>query len=242
MPRLWDYIDAMSSSSEHSITIDDRQIAVIIRKHPTARRMILRYEPRQQVIRVTIPRYGSFRQALHFAKERSGWIQSQLGDHLPAAPLAEGAPISILGVNYVIHSVAGRGKAYAQGDTLMVPGDASFMARRIREYVIKASMQALSARAHAQAAALGHTIREIKLRDLRSSWGSCTRRGVLTFSWRLGLAPICVLEYVASHEVAHLVHYDHSDAFWALVAQLCPDYHAAKAWLNQHGARLHQYC
>lgn len=84
-------------------------------------------------------------------------------------------------------------------------------------------------------------MRGITLRDTRSRWGSCTARGTLNFSWRLILAPSFVLDYLAAHEVAHLVHLDHSPAFWAVVRRLFSDIETAEAWLKQHGASLHRY-
>ena len=61
------------------------------------------------------------------------------------------------------------------------------------------------------------------------------------YSWRLVMAPEAVLDYVAAHEVAHLVHMDHSPAFWAQVGAICPDYHAPRSWLRDNGSQLHRY-
>lgn len=61
------------------------------------------------------------------------------------------------------------------------------------------------------------------------------------FSWRLAMAPSQVLDYVAAHEVAHLVHMDHSRDFWKLVTQICPGQDVPRRWLKQEGAALHRY-
>ena len=81
----------------------------------------------------------------------------------------------------------------------------------------------------------------LTLRDTRSRWGSCSTDGNLMFSWRLILAPRQVLDYVAAHEVAHLVHMDHSSRFWGVVADLCPDYAAPRGWLRREGHGLHRF-
>jgi predicted metal-dependent hydrolase len=60
------------------------------------------------------------------------------------------------------------------------------------------------------------------------------------FSWRLVMAPPEVLDYVAAHEVAHLVEMNHSAAFWAQVARICPDHARHRAWLRDQGADLHR--
>ncbi|WP_223252117.1 M48 family metallopeptidase [Paracoccus mutanolyticus] len=71
-----------------------------------------------------------------------------------------------------------------------------------------------------------------------SRWGCCSHDGRLMFSWRLAMAPPAVLDYVAAHEVAHLAHMDHSAAFWATTAALCPDWRAQRGWLRTNGHDL----
>jgi len=79
------------------------------------------------------------------------------------------------------------------------------------------------------------------LRDTVSRWGSCSSTGGLNFSWRLILAPPFVLDYLAAHEVAHIVHMNHSPFFWKLVRRLHSGTDRAEAWLKLHGADLHRY-
>lgn len=61
------------------------------------------------------------------------------------------------------------------------------------------------------------------------------------YSWRLIMAPPEVLDYVAAHEVAHLVEMNHSPAFWALVEKLYGPYDAPRKWLRVEGNALHRY-
>ena len=88
---------------------------------------------------------------------------------------------------------------------------------------------------------IGRDIREVRVGDYRSRWGSCAPDGTLAFSWRLVMAPDWVLDYVVAHEVAHLAHMDHSPAFWAVVARLVPDYPRHRRWLAANGAGLHAW-
>ena len=64
---------------------------------------------------------------------------------------------------------------------------------------------------------------------------------MLSYSWRLILAPSFVLDYLAAHEVAHLVEMNYSVRFWRLVRRLFPDHERAKVWLDVHGSDLHRY-
>jgi predicted metal-dependent hydrolase len=99
---------------------------------------------------------------------------------------------------------------------------------------------ALAAASDRYAHALGRTYARLSIRDTRSRWGSCSSQGTLMYSWRLIMAPPAVLDYVAAHEVAHLVEMNHQPAFWDVVAGICPDYATHRAWLRTHGDSLHR--
>jgi len=88
---------------------------------------------------------------------------------------------------------------------------------------------------------VGRPYQGLRLRDTRSRWGSCTSDGYLMYSWRLIMAPPEVLDYVAAHEVAHLVEMNHSKAFWSLVSDIYGDYQEPRNWLRKSGNHLHRY-
>jgi predicted metal-dependent hydrolase len=88
------------------------------------------------------------------------------------------------------------------------------------------------------AAKLGVTPKRITLRDTTSRWGSCSTTGSLNFSWRVVMAPPFVLDYLAAHEVSHLVYMNHSPAFWRTVGKLTAQVDRGEAWLKAHGAEL----
>ena len=99
----------------------------------------------------------------------------------------------------------------------------------------------LEAAVQRHAATIDVKPRRLSIRDTTSRWGSCSAAGAMSFSWRLILAPPLVLDYLAAHEVAHLVHLDHSAKFWALTRRLAPETDQAEAWLRAHGAQLHRF-
>jgi predicted metal-dependent hydrolase len=94
------------------------------------------------------------------------------------------------------------------------------------------------------AALIDREVAQVRIGDPRGRWGSCAapRPGEaarIAYSWRLMLAPAFVRDNVVAHEVAHLVHHNHSPAFHALHASLDPHAPATKRWLARHGAGLH---
>jgi predicted metal-dependent hydrolase len=130
---------------------------------------------------------------------------------------------------------------WTEGETLCVAGDTRHLARRVRDFLKREAKRDLEAASRRHALALGLAPRRVVVRDQTSRWGSCSSTGVLSYSWRLILAPPHVLDYLAAHEVAHLKEMNHSPRFWRLVDQLDPQWQRAKAWLDAHGTQLHRY-
>jgi predicted metal-dependent hydrolase len=111
--------------------------------------------------------------------------------------------------------------------------------------VIERHLQSLAAtelpkRTRALAELHGISVRKVSIRNQRSRWGSCSRRGTVSLNWRLVQVPEFVRDYIILHELAHFRQMNHSRRFWAEVAKLCPDFEAAEAWLKQHRRFLDQ--
>ena len=79
---------------------------------------------------------------------------------------------------------------------------------------------------------------EIKIRDQKIRWGSCTKDGKLIFNWRIIMAPISAIDYVIVHELCHLKEPTHSTKFWDMIESLFPYYKKWKDWLRVNGLNL----
>ncbi|MFD0937353.1 M48 family metallopeptidase, partial [Methylobacterium trifolii] len=159
------------------------------------------------------------------------------------------APDAVLPLRGVPHRIVHR--ASSSGATRVEPASPdpaisvscgeAHVARRVRDYLSLEARRDLLVSVERYTAALGQGPKRITVRDTRSRWGSCTARGELNFSWRLILAPPLVLDYLVAHEMAHLREMNHSNRFWTLVGDLCPNVDEAEAWLKRNGAALHRY-
>jgi predicted metal-dependent hydrolase len=229
------------------IFFDQSVHLVRLRRHRQARRYTLRIQATTREVILTIPPHGTLKEARAFAQKHGGWIAARLGRLPEAVPFAHGVVVPLRGVPHrIAHRPGTRGTVWtetgADGELLLcVAGNAPHIDRRIGDFLRREARRDLEIASQRHAAELGVNIRRLVVRDQSSRWGSCSTTGVLSYSWRLVLAPSFVLNYLAAHEVAHLVEMSHSTRFWRVVRRVCPDHDRAKVWLDIHGTDLHRY-
>jgi predicted metal-dependent hydrolase len=229
------------------IAFDGSVYPVCLRRHPQARRYTLRIQATTREVILTIPPRGTVKEAAAFAQKHGGWIAARLGRLPQGAPFADGVVLPLRGVPHrIMHRGGARGTVWTEADAdgeqlLCVAGQAPHIDRRIGDFLRREARRDLQSASQRYADALGLSFKRLTVRDQSSRWGSCSTTGMLSFSWRLILAPSRVLDYLAAHEVAHLVEMNHSPKFWRLVQRICPGHEAAKAWLDANGADLHRY-
>jgi hypothetical protein len=229
------------------VVFDRSFYLVRIRRHRQARRYTLRIQAATREVILTMPPRGSLKEAKAFAQKHGGWIAARLHRLPEATPFAHGARVPLRGQSHrIVHRRGVRGTVWIEiGDdgerALCVAGEAPHVNRRVTDFLKREAKNDLETASRGFAAKLGVKIRRVSVRDQSSRWGSCSTTGVLSYSWRLILAPPFVLDYLAAHEVAHLVEMNHSRKFWRIVERLCPNMKRAKAWLDAHGTDLHRY-
>lgn len=215
-------------------------VELILRRSARARRISLRVSTLDGRVTLTLPRGVPEADAVAFAVEKEAWLRKHLARRPEDVQVAYGAVLPIEGVLREI--VPGRGRALRlHEDRLEVPGPIDQVAGRVASWLKHLARDRLAGASDVYAAQLGRSYTRISLRDTRSRWGSCSAEGRLMYSWRLILAPPAALEYVAAHEVAHLLEMNHSPAFWNTVARLFPDYRPQRQWLRHEGTSLHRY-
>jgi predicted metal-dependent hydrolase len=80
--------------------------------------------------------------------------------------------------------------------------------------------------------------RNIKVKEQKKRWGSCTYKNDLLFNWRISMAPANVLDYIVVHEMSHMIHKNHSKSFWGKVESVLPDYKERHNWLKMNAVKL----
>ncbi|WP_156186939.1 M48 family metallopeptidase [Afipia felis] len=221
--------------------------AVQLRRHRRARRYTLRIHPSRREAILTMPPRGNLADAKDFAQRHGAWIAARLGGLPKAAPFSPGTSLPLRHVAHkIVHRAGERGTVWMEtrdsGEKILcVAGGVEHVERRVLDFLKREARRELTRASNHYAEMLGVKVKRISIRDQSSRWGSCTSAGALSYSWRLILAPPYVLDYLAAHEVAHLVEMNHSTRFWRVVGKICPQTERAKKWLDAHGNDLHRY-
>jgi len=96
----------------------------------------------------------------------------------------------------------------------------------------KQAQEILPQKVAAWAQKMGVEYNNIVIKDQKTLWASCSQKKNLNFSYRLIKMPLSIIDYLIVHELAHLIHFDHSPEFWACVEGYIPNYKEARKWLN----------
>jgi predicted metal-dependent hydrolase len=221
--------------------------SIRLRRHRRARRYTLRIHPSDREAILTMPPRGTIAEAKDFAQRHGAWIAARLGRLPKAAPFLPGTVVPLRGVPHkIVHRAGARGTVWTEtrdsGEKILcVAGDGAHIERRVLDFVKREARRDLQKASEAYAGELGVKVKRLSIRDQSSRWGSCTSAGSLSFSWRLILAPPFVLDYLAAHEVAHLVEMNHSARFWKVCGRVCSSVERSKKWLDTFGNDLHRY-
>ena len=106
--------------------------------------------------------------------------------------------------------------------------------KHIEQHLQEQAMSDLTERLHHWQLIIGHQANELKIKRFKARWGSCTSQGVVSLNYLLMMCPVFVRDYVVIHELCHLVHLNHSPAFWHMVSLYCPQYKLAKKWFHDN--------
>ncbi len=237
-------------SEQRSISLSQGPLDYTLRVSGRARRVRLVIQP-GGALEVVAPVGAPLTRVEAALREHEAWIirtrarLAQVASPAPPEPLAEGRLLPCAGrelrLSLQVGAREGHFLARLTDDhlTLTLPHADDALAHVALERWYRRRAQVIIAERLAHwNVHYGYTWTRVAIKEQKTRWGSCSRRGSLNFNWRLLLAPLPVLDYVVIHELCHLKEPNHAPPFWALVAQTCPDYRERRDWLRQHGHEL----
>lgn len=215
-----------------------------VRISPKAKRLALRLDAHAGCVNLVIPQKASLRKAYEFAESHQEWIEDKIGALPRPVPFDDGQIIPVMGKNCAIKIIKGERK-YTEinlvEDILEVRTPLADPTSRVTRFLRQHAEKELKKIADAKAATLNRKLSHFCVRDMKSRWGSCSTDGRMTLAWRLVFAPQPAIDYVISHEAAHLIHPHHGSTFWNLCAELSTDYSTGKKWMRLNGVHLGRY-
>ena len=239
---LFDFIlkQTKLNLDENVLIVRGRQIPLAMIRNHRARRYLLKLCPDGSV-RLTIPRRGSIIEGRRFAERNTDWLARQL-EKLSANPVKPrqwliGTGIFFRGELVRIEPDAD-GSIRFSTERLNVSDAQSDLRPAIQNHLRDLASEELPPRVLELAALYGVNVSRVTVRNQKSRWGSCSRRGTISLNWRLIQTPEFVRDYIILHELAHRRQMNHSEKFWQEMKHLFPDYSQAERWLKQHSNLL----
>ncbi|MEO6077696.1 MAG: SprT family zinc-dependent metalloprotease [Candidatus Andersenbacteria bacterium] len=231
------------------VQLDSFPFPVSMRVSARAKRMAIHVEENGEV-ELVLPRRASRLAGVAFLRERTAWIvdvikKQQINKKiLQGIKLEDGVMLNCFGdqLQLRIYVEPNRARSFVEEEKGMIIariGDVDKLQTAISKFYITQAKQYFIGQVHEYTQIIKKSVKRVRVIDMKTQWGSCNHRThALTFNWRLALAPEHVARYVVAHEVAHIIHPNHSQVFWKLVGKLNPSYATSRAWLRQYGGQL----
>jgi predicted metal-dependent hydrolase len=187
-------------------------------------------------VKITLPRWGSKAEAIAFAQRQLPWITTQLQKRAnQPLPWSAGTEIWLRGERVTINFDERQIRFGCE--TILYDGT-SDLRSSVLAHLRQLAVTELAPRTFEFAAIHGLKVTRVTIRDQKTRWGSCSRRGAISLNWRLIQVPPSVTDYIIVHELMHLREMNHSARFWKHVESACPEYRDAERWLRKHARQF----
>lgn len=223
-----------------TIELGGRSVRYLLRR---SRRRSIALSIDHRGLRVGAPPRTSLREVESLLVQHGDWIGRKLDEWRTRRPpealrIVDGVQLPLLGKSLTIRLAAGANRCLwnlqSAGPTLTLCLRSPVEAPRVLEKGLREKARSLFGERLAHyAPLLGVDLPPLSLSSARTRWGSCNRRTGIRLNWRLIHFPTPVIDYVVAHELAHLREMNHSERFWSIVAEICPDYRSARAELKR---------
>ena len=228
-------------AADLTVEVAGRLLPLVIRRNAQARRMTMRLAPDGSEVRVTLPTWGRSAEALAFARQRAGWLAGQLAAVPDPVEITHGTQLPFMGELLEIrHDPALPRKVSLGEGELLVGGPVSSLQSRLKRWLEAEARRLMADDLSYYCLRAAQPQQVLMLTNAKRRWGSCARDGTIRINWRLVMAPAFVRRSVVAHEVAHLVHFDHSPAFHAFLDEIFEgEICVANRWLKREGKSLY---
>ena len=203
-------------------------------------------------LQVRVPDHVGDERVAAFLKRKRPWIRSKVAEIQLLPPhrskeLVSGESFPYLGRNYRLKVQEGHqvGVCLSGGylrATIRPAEQGEHQALRIQQYLQNwyrsRALERLQDKTHRYAEQIGVSPAGISVRNFKSRWGSCDKKGEVVFNWNIIKAPHSIVDYVVIHELCHLIHPNHSNDFWQVVGRFDTDYLGHRQWLKEKGVGL----
>ncbi len=230
------------------IHVEDRLIDITLQRSRKRRRSVALSIHKDGQIFLKTPHHASTAELQRFVMSKSAWILAKLrkfefGQQKRQRPENT---IRFMGLAYAMQiekSPLLRTNGFCEwtGNQLHIHIPINFSPKKekaiiqsiLENWYRKMAGEVFDARAKLYAAQLGVRYQSIKLADPKTRWGSCDKQGRLMFSWRAVMVPLELIDYLIVHELCHILHFDHSKAYWQTVESILPDYKIRRKQLRE---------
>lgn len=229
--------------AESFLAVNGRQWRILFVRNLRARRYFLRLRA-DGTARVTVPRGGSMTEAQRFAERNRAWLVEQVTKQAARPKISSewriGTEIYFRGerVKIAAEPTGENGEIFFGNEHVKVADATGDLRPALERHLWRLAAQELPSKLLEFAARHQLSVRRISVRNQKSRWGSCSRRGTISLNWRLIQTPALVRDYILLHELMHLRELNHSPRYWREVERVCPDYQTAERWLKQHSSLL----
>ncbi|GAB5487604.1 MAG: SprT family zinc-dependent metalloprotease [Parasphingorhabdus sp.] len=223
------------------IELDGKYYPIRVRRSAKARSISLSADTLKGEVKISLPRHGSIREALHFTQSKTEWLVERF-DEMPAPiSIENGTSVPFLGDDYrVAWSREYQRKPKIVDDEICLGGPENRVSVRVISWMKAQARETYATDLTEYCKRAGSKKPKLSIGDARRRWGSCSGNHAIRLNWRLIMAPPMVRRSVVAHEVAHLKHMNHSKAFYAHLDSVFEgDRKAADRWLKNHGNSLH---
>ena len=201
------------------------------------------------LVKVTVPKNLSDERIEELIKGRILWIKQKLALQATAIiskpkEYVDGEAFAYLGRNYRLKCANGTEESvklrsgYLNVTTKNGKRNSEHIKAAIEQWYRTKALSRLIDKTNRYSAILKVEPTSINLKDYKAMWGSCSPKGVVSYNWRIILAPHKIVDYIVVHELCHLIEPNHSSKYWKQVRSVIPDYENSKEWLKNNGSSL----